>query len=77
MKKSWEAKRAAIVSSPAFLNMFAKARKAAKDPSRKKCNHGHAITAANAHVGDMKRTGRYTCDVCNRKVQARYAKAKK
>ena len=71
---NWEVKRAKIVASPAFIKLFEKARKAMQDPARKTCAHGHAITATNAHVGDLKRTGRYTCDPCNRAAQVRYAK---
>jgi|HubBroStandDraft_6_1064221.scaffolds.fasta_scaffold4758642_1 hypothetical protein len=70
---SWEVKRAKIVASPTFIKLFEKARKAMQDPARKACAHGHAITVANAHVGDLKRTGGYTCDPCNRAAQARYS----
>ena len=46
--------------------------KAATD--RKKCAHGHKITPKNTHFGDLFRTGLITCDLCNQKAQARYAK---
>lgn len=71
---SWEVKRAKIVASTSFIKLFEKARAAMQDLTRKTCAHGHPITAANAHVGDLKRTGRYACDPCNRIAQVRYAK---
>src|SRR5690349_11740453 len=71
---NWEVKRAKVVGSANFIKLFEKARKAMQDPARKKCAHGHAICATNAHVGDLKRIGLYSCDPCNRAAQARYAK---
>lgn len=73
MRKRNDALRNKIVTSPAFLKLFEKAKAKMRDPKRKECAHGHPITATNAHVGDMKRIGRYTCDPCNREAQARYA----
>lgn len=72
MRKRNEAARNKIVTSPAFIKLFEKAKSKMRDPKRKTCKHGHAISAANAHVGDMKRLGRYTCDPCNTEAQARY-----
>jgi hypothetical protein len=73
-RQAWEIRRDKTVASAAFGKLFEKARAAMQDPARKTCAHGHAITAANAHVGDLKRTGRYACDPCNRAAQTRYAK---
>lgn len=72
MRKRNEEKHDKTVSSASFIKLFEKARARMRDPKRKACAHGHPIAAANAHVGDMKRTGRYTCDPCNRAAQARY-----
>lgn len=72
MRTRDESARSKIVSSTAFIKMFDKARAKMRDTKRKACAHNHPITAANAHVGDMKRMGRYTCDPCNREAQARY-----
>ncbi len=70
----WAAKRAKVVASAAFIKLFEKARARMKDPKRKTCAHGHRISAANAHVGDLRRTGCYSCDPCNRtRYQPRYA----
>lgn len=74
MRKRNTVERDKVVASPAFVKLFEKAKAKMRDPKRKACTHGHAITAANAHVGDLKRTGRYTCDPCNRLAQAKYAK---
>lgn len=74
MRKRNTAAREKVVTSPAFVKLFEKAKAKMRDPKRKVCAHGHAITAANAHVGDLKRTGKYTCDPCNRVAQAKYAK---
>ena len=73
MRKRNDEKRNKIVASAGFIKLFEKARANMRDPKRKDCAHGHPITAANAHGGDMKRTGRYTCDPCNRAAQARYS----
>lgn len=64
--------REEIVKQVGFINLFEKARKAMRDPEKKTCKHGHKISAENAHVGDLKRTGRYTCNPCNDDAQARY-----
>lgn len=64
--------RAVIVASAAFIALFEKARKKMRDPERKTCKAGHKICAANAHVGDLKRLGRYNCNPCNDDAQARY-----
>jgi hypothetical protein len=61
-----------VVSSASFIKLFEKARTKWQNPNRKRCKHGHAISAANAHVGDLKRTGTYSCDPCNRTSQLRY-----
>jgi hypothetical protein len=66
------AKRSAVVSSPEFLKLFEAARQKFRDPKRETCKHGHPICAANAHVGDLKRTGYYFCNACNVQVQASY-----
>lgn len=64
--------REEIVKSAAFIALFEKAIAASRDPKRTHCKNGHTITAAHAHVGDLKRTGRYTCDPCNQDAQAKY-----
>jgi hypothetical protein len=71
LTKTREQKRAAIIATKRFQKAYAKA-KAATD--RKKCAHGHKITPKNTHFGDLFRTGLITCDLCNQKAQARYAK---
>ncbi len=73
-KEAWEVSRDKVVASAAFIKLFEKARKAMLDPQRKACKHGHPVCAANAHVGDLKRTGQYACDPCNRAAQVKYAK---
>ncbi len=61
--------RESVVSSPEFIALFEATRNAFKDPSRAACKRGHAICAANAHVGDLRRPPhRYSCDLCLRKV---------
>jgi len=73
--KKWQARRAKIVASAAFIKLFEKAKQAMRDPHRKTCVHGHPIKPANAHVGDLRRTKRYSCDPCWRKQQAKYLAA--
>jgi hypothetical protein len=68
------AKRLAIVSGPEFIALFEAARKSMRDPNRTACVHGHPITAANAHVGDLKRTGRYACNECFKETMRRYVR---
>jgi hypothetical protein len=36
------------------------------------CKHGHPICVENAHVGDMRREARYTCNICWKAQNARY-----
>ena len=72
--QAWEVARKKVVSSASFIKLFEKARAKMANPKRKSCKHGHAISAANAHVGDLKRTGLYSCDPCNRVAQVRYMK---
>lgn len=72
--QQWEVARQKVVSSPAFIKLFEKARARMANPKRKTCKHGHKISAANAHVGDLKRLGVYACDPCNRAAQVRYMK---
>lgn len=72
--QQWEVARSKVVSSASFIKLFEKARAKMANPKRKSCKHGHKISAANAHVADLKRTGRYTCDPCNRAAQVRYMK---
>ena len=74
-KQGWELKRAKTTSSASFVKLFEKARAAMAAPKSKACVHRHPICAANAHVGDLKRTGKYTCDQCNRIAQGRYLKS--
>ncbi len=62
-------KRQAIVSSPEFIALFEAARMRLRDPDRKACIHGHPICAANAHVGDLRRTGKFYCNECNTRIQ--------
>jgi hypothetical protein len=62
-------KRNAIVSSAEFIALFEKARARMIDPKRKCCKRGHPVCAANAHVGDLRRCGKYACDPCNRAIQ--------
>jgi hypothetical protein len=71
---NWETKRANTVATPAFIKLFEKACARMASPTRKTCKHGHKISAANAHVGDLKRLGTYACDPCNRLAQVRYIK---
>jgi hypothetical protein len=68
-------KRDAIVRSADFIALFEKARTSFRDPNRKTCKRGHEICAANAHVGDLRRTGKYSCDPCNRRIQNDYKAA--
>ncbi|HYM76123.1 MAG TPA: hypothetical protein VE377_09120 [Candidatus Dormibacteraeota bacterium] len=65
-------KRHAIVSSPEFIALFDVWRARTGD-KRRHCKNGHAICAANAHVGDMRREGRYFCNECQRAYQRQYA----
>jgi hypothetical protein len=65
-------KRQAIVSSPEFIALFEAARARMKDPNRATCKRGHPICAANAHVGDLRRIGKYSCDPCWKEQQGRY-----
>jgi len=62
-------RRQAIVSSAEFIALFEKSRARMKDPNRTRCKRGHSICAANAHVGDLRRTGKYACNECNRQYQ--------
>lgn len=63
--------REEIVSSPEFIALFESTRAKFKDPSKATCKRGHTISAANAHVGDLRRPPhRYSCDPCLRKVPA-------
>lgn len=64
--------RAVIVSSPEFIALFEAARRLMRDPNRKRCKWGHPICAANAHVGDLRRTGKYSCNECWKEQAARY-----
>jgi hypothetical protein len=73
--QQWELARQKVVSSASFIKLFENARARMANPKRKACKHGHPISAANAHVGDMKRLGTYACDPCNRASQVRYMKA--
>ena len=73
-QQKWEAARTKVVASASFQKLFARARKSMADTKRTDCKNGHPITAANAHVGDLKRTGHYSCDPCNRVAQLRYTK---
>ena len=73
-QQQWEVARNKVVSSAGFIKLFEKARAKMANPKRKKCKHGHKISPANAHVGDMKRLGTYACDPCNRIAQVRYMK---
>lgn len=66
-----------VVKSATFIALFDKAIAKSRDPKRTHCKNGHTITAAHAHVGDLKRTGRYTCDPCNTDAQAKYNAEKK
>lgn len=50
---------------------FERARARMKDPNRKKCKHGHPITAKNACVADLRRMGRYCCAPCIKKYARR------
>jgi hypothetical protein len=72
--QQWEVARQKVVSSASFIKLFEKARAKMTNPKRKTCKHGHKISAANAHVGDLKRLGVYACDPCNRVSQVRYMK---
>jgi 5-methylcytosine-specific restriction endonuclease McrA len=57
--------RAAIVASLAFIQLFKKARARLRNPKRKWCKkRRHRICAANAHVGDVLRSGHYNCYPC-------------
>lgn len=56
---------------------FKKARARMKNPDRKRCKHGHAISAKNACVADLRRDGRYCCDPCIKLYAARAKKAAK
>lgn len=67
-------KRLAIVSSPEFIALFEAARLRMADPHRKRCKWGHEICAANCHVGDLRRTGKYSCNECWKNQAARYLK---
>lgn len=69
--------REEIVKSAAHIALFEKAIANSRDPKRTHCKNNHTITPAHAHVGDLKRTGRYTCDPCNTDAQAKYNAAKK
>ncbi len=64
--------RLAIISSPEFGALFEAARLRMNYPDQPHCKNGHAICVANAHVGDLRRTGRYQCDPCWREAQERY-----
>lgn len=70
-------KRLAIVSSLEFIALFEAARLRMADPHRKRCKWGHEICAANCHVGDLRRTGRYSCNECWREQARRYLSAGK
>ncbi len=63
-------KRQAIVSSPEFIALFEKSLAKMANPKRAHCKNGHLICAQNAHVGDMRRTGRYFCNECQRLYQS-------
>ncbi len=43
---------------------FEKARQRMQNPERRRCKHRHPISAANACVADLKRTGLYFCSPC-------------
>lgn len=66
------AARQAIVSSPEFIALFEQSRLRLADQSRKTCVRGHKICAANAHVGDMRRLGKYFCNECQKIYQRGY-----
>jgi hypothetical protein len=57
---------------PDLETLFEEARKRMHRPERKTCKHGHAICLENAHVGDLKRTGLYSCNPCWQASNARY-----
>ena len=65
--------------SSQFVSLFERARALMRNPERTHCKHGHPICEANAHVGDLKRTGRYSCNQCwqasNARWKARHAAA--
>jgi hypothetical protein len=64
-----EAKRNAEIAAPAYVELFQKALAAR---TKKVCANGHDLTQIqNAHVGDLKRTGKIACDICNRMAQAK------
>jgi len=67
-------KRVAIVSSPAFLKLFEKARARMLNPKRKWCTKGrHKICPANAHVGDvLGKENKYTCWPCWRATNRKW-----
>jgi hypothetical protein len=70
-------RHAAIVASAEFIVLFEKARARFRNPSRATCKHGHEICPANAHMADLRRTGKYYCNQCCIVYAARYnAKAK-
>src|SRR4029077_14845405 len=66
MKKTkmqqWEAARQKVVSSTSFVKLFERARARMANPKRKTCKHGHKISAANAHVGALKRLGGFAAE---------------
>lgn len=65
-----EAKRTAEISKPEYVAAF---EKALAERTKKTCKAGHDLTQIeNAHVGDLKRTGKITCDLCNRAAQVKH-----
>jgi hypothetical protein len=72
MTQAWQEKREKVISTAAYRKAWDKALAARGEDT--KCPHGHDLTKIeNAHVGDLRRTGKITCDPCNRKAQKRYA----
>jgi hypothetical protein len=58
---------------PELLAQFENWRKKKKkNATRIQCKHGHPICVKNAHVGDMRREARYTCNICWKAQNARY-----
>lgn len=55
-----------------FVSLFEKARAFMRHPERTHCRHGHRICEANAHAGDLRRLGIYSCNLCWQASNARY-----